>query len=207
MLTNSCPTCMSAQPPGGQGRLCSMSHIPERSGLPSAVRGAGALRSGRPSDVLGTPAVGYFSHCAETPSYTTRTPARDDPEAAGRVGPSCAVLARCRRRHLLLDPRADHIEDLSTVVLQHHEVAVTEDAEFFELKILGFASILLQCGHERRPLRPPGLLRGDVHDWNASELLRVGWAAAPFDTHDRLHESGPLVCDEPAERAAGRVRL
>ena len=65
MLTNSCPTSMSGQPPGGQGRLCSMSQMPERSGLPSAACGAGALRLGRRSGVLGTPAVGYFNHCAE----------------------------------------------------------------------------------------------------------------------------------------------
>src|SRR5439155_1013431 len=65
MLTNSCPTCMSAQPSGGHGRLCSMSQIPERSGLPSGVRGAGAVRFGFPSGIRGTPAVGYFSHCAD----------------------------------------------------------------------------------------------------------------------------------------------
>src|SRR5947199_1180783 len=57
---------MSPQPPGGHGRLCSISEMPERSGLPSAVGGAGALRSGLPSAVRGTPAVGYFSHWAET---------------------------------------------------------------------------------------------------------------------------------------------
>ena len=32
--------------------------IPERSGLPAAVRGAGAVRFGFPSLVIGTPAVG-----------------------------------------------------------------------------------------------------------------------------------------------------
>jgi hypothetical protein len=40
--------------------------MPDKSGLPSAVRGAGALRFGRPAAVLGTPAVGYFTHCAPT---------------------------------------------------------------------------------------------------------------------------------------------
>src|SRR5579883_2470991 len=33
-------------------------HIPEKSGFPSAVRGAGAARLGFPSGVRGTPAVG-----------------------------------------------------------------------------------------------------------------------------------------------------
>src|SRR5206468_5637295 len=39
---------------------------PERSGLPSAVLGAGALRFGRPSGNLGTAGVGYDGHCAES---------------------------------------------------------------------------------------------------------------------------------------------
>src|SRR4030095_17253477 len=38
--------------------------IPERSGLPSAARGAGAARFGVPSGRCGTPAVGYLIHCA-----------------------------------------------------------------------------------------------------------------------------------------------
>src|SRR4249919_1689928 len=38
--------------------------IPEKSTLPSAVRGAGASRFGFPSAVRGTPAVGYDGHCA-----------------------------------------------------------------------------------------------------------------------------------------------
>src|SRR6185503_13028397 len=39
-------------------------HRPERSGLPSGVRGAGAVRFGLPSGVRGIPAVGWVSHCA-----------------------------------------------------------------------------------------------------------------------------------------------
>src|ERR1700722_5915477 len=53
--------------PGGhspvQGGLL---HTPLKSGLPLAMRGAGAFRFGLPSRVLGTCAVGYFSHCATT---------------------------------------------------------------------------------------------------------------------------------------------
>src|SRR5262245_58203103 len=55
---------MSAQPSAGQGRFLSGSHVPEKSGWPSAVRGAGACRWGDPSANLGTPGVGYCSHCA-----------------------------------------------------------------------------------------------------------------------------------------------
>ena len=40
------------------------SHTPERSGVPSAVFGAGAERLGWPSGRRGTPGVGYRNHCA-----------------------------------------------------------------------------------------------------------------------------------------------
>src|SRR5206468_12502717 len=39
-------------------------HRPERSGLPSGVRGAGAARFGLLSAVRGMPGVGCVSHCA-----------------------------------------------------------------------------------------------------------------------------------------------
>src|SRR5205085_10112462 len=39
-------------------------HRPERSGLPSSVRGAGAARLGLPSGVRGIPGVGWFNHWA-----------------------------------------------------------------------------------------------------------------------------------------------
>src|SRR5438876_8817450 len=41
-------------------------HRPVSSGLPSGVRGAGAVRFGLPSAVRGMPAVGWFTHCAAT---------------------------------------------------------------------------------------------------------------------------------------------
>src|SRR5712691_6407538 len=41
-----------------------MFHRPARSGLPSAVRGAGAVRFGLPSAVRGMPGVRYTAHCA-----------------------------------------------------------------------------------------------------------------------------------------------
>src|SRR6185436_3272023 len=71
MFMNSSGTCMSAQPSGGHGRFFSGSQIPERSGLPSAVRGVGAWRLGDPFSNLGTPAVGYVSHCAKAGTLTT----------------------------------------------------------------------------------------------------------------------------------------
>ena len=40
--------------------------MPEKSTLPSAVRGAGPSRTGLPSAVRGTPGVGYDGHCAAT---------------------------------------------------------------------------------------------------------------------------------------------
>ena len=44
----------------------SVSQIPEKSGLPPAVRGVGADKFGFPLAVFGTPAVGYFNHWAHT---------------------------------------------------------------------------------------------------------------------------------------------
>src|SRR5688572_17897292 len=44
----------------------SLTQIPDRSGLPSAVLGAGPSSIGTPLAVRGTPGVGYFGHCAES---------------------------------------------------------------------------------------------------------------------------------------------
>src|SRR4051812_26751278 len=44
----------------------SVSQRPDKSGLPSGVRGAGAARFGFPSAVFGRPAVGYFRYWAAT---------------------------------------------------------------------------------------------------------------------------------------------
>src|SRR5215218_4322864 len=41
-------------------------HRPERSGLPSAVLGAGAVRFGSPFGSRGTPGEGYDFHCANS---------------------------------------------------------------------------------------------------------------------------------------------
>jgi hypothetical protein len=54
--------------------VSAVSQMPENSGLPSGLRGAGAARLGLPSAVRGTPAVGYFSHWPNTVGdSTTRT--------------------------------------------------------------------------------------------------------------------------------------
>src|SRR2546425_6700643 len=47
--------------------------IPDKSGLPSAVLGAGAVRLGFPSAVRGVPGVGYDSHCASAGTEQTDT--------------------------------------------------------------------------------------------------------------------------------------
>jgi hypothetical protein len=44
--------------------------IPEKSTLPSAVRGVGASRIGLPSAIRGTPGVGYDGHCAPSEGDT-----------------------------------------------------------------------------------------------------------------------------------------
>src|ERR1700730_6751525 len=54
--------------PAGHGSLVhgGFSQTPLRSGLPSAVRGTGALKFGFPSRSFGTPCVGYGAHWAES---------------------------------------------------------------------------------------------------------------------------------------------
>jgi hypothetical protein len=47
--------------------------MPEKSGTPSAVRGAGAVRLGRPSALRGAPFVGYDGHCATSAGANTTT--------------------------------------------------------------------------------------------------------------------------------------
>src|SRR6476659_4226616 len=75
MLMNSWLTTMSLQPSGGHRRLSSGFQMPEKTGLPSALRGAGAARSTAPVFVRGTPAVGYVTHCASSGSTAAITTA------------------------------------------------------------------------------------------------------------------------------------
>src|SRR5689334_10988021 len=71
----------------------SVSQMPDKSGLPSGARGAGAERFGFPSAVLGRPAVGYFRYWAAT--------------AADQLSAEVAAIAN----------RADRTIDLS--ILRH----------------------------------------------------------------------------------------
>src|SRR5438094_901060 len=49
---------------------------PLRSGLPSEAFGAGAARFGVPLVFVGTPAVGYFNHCADAGAENSATMTR-----------------------------------------------------------------------------------------------------------------------------------
>jgi len=61
---NTSPNRRSLSPAGAYAAC----HTPERSGLPSAVRGIGAVRSGFPSGVRGVPGDGKFNYCAWVPT-------------------------------------------------------------------------------------------------------------------------------------------
>jgi hypothetical protein len=52
--------------PARGGPLFARIHIPDRSGLPSALRGVGASITILPCASRGTPGVGNFGHCALT---------------------------------------------------------------------------------------------------------------------------------------------
>jgi hypothetical protein len=71
--------------------------MPDRSGLPSAARGAGALRFGCPAGVRGTPAVGYGGHCAES----------EGPLAAPITVAASAWSSVFMKTHLMFEPLAE----------------------------------------------------------------------------------------------------
>ncbi|HKE82693.1 MAG TPA: hypothetical protein VKB50_03025, partial [Vicinamibacterales bacterium] len=54
--------CRPRPPPPPPARI----QMPEKSTLPSAVRGVGASRFGLPSAARGTPGVVYDGHCANS---------------------------------------------------------------------------------------------------------------------------------------------
>ena len=70
---------------GWQQSVLSVSQMPEKSGLPSGVRGVGAARLGFPSAVFGTPAVGYFNHWAPAVADQVRAEATASAASAGRT--------------------------------------------------------------------------------------------------------------------------
>src|SRR5262245_31968531 len=113
MLMNSREICKSLQCAPQFARV-SQPHIPLRSGLPLAVRGASAVRSGLPSGVRGTPGVGYSSHCADaaTGSAAITNAARDIRRAlTGMAGSSWRRMLSQepahRRARALHDTRAE----------------------------------------------------------------------------------------------------
>src|SRR5262245_25476580 len=73
---------------------------PVRSGLPSAVRGAGAARFGLRSGVRGMPGAGYFIHCA----------------SSGVVIPQIAnaTIINTQNRNLLMISASSILEDALT---------------------------------------------------------------------------------------------
>src|SRR3974377_1438560 len=82
--------------PVSAARALSVCQTPEKSGLPSTVRGAGAARSGLPSALRGMPGVLYFNHCApaEPGSANTTVPA----SAAARRGMGKVMLLLLNRK-------------------------------------------------------------------------------------------------------------
>src|SRR5882672_988638 len=58
---------------GAQSGQGAVSQTPDKSGLPLAARGAGALRSVLPSAVFGTEPAGYAGHCACSEATATST--------------------------------------------------------------------------------------------------------------------------------------
>src|SRR5205814_4224060 len=69
--------------------------MPERSGLPSAVRGAGAVRFGLPSAVRGVRGTLTVIHCADTEAVSSRQAAKH---------PKQERMPEMRRIIRLLDP-------------------------------------------------------------------------------------------------------
>src|SRR5438093_752716 len=79
-------------------------HRPERSGLPSGVRGAGAVRFGLPSGVRGMPAVGYFSHCAGSGGVISQI--------------ANAAMINTQNRNLVMISASAILEDGSNLILR-----------------------------------------------------------------------------------------
>src|SRR5580692_2554789 len=116
------PAAMFARWPGPAFSI----HRPERSGLPSAVRGAGAVRFGLPSAVRGMPGVGRLSHCAATGLLIARSTSAvlnsAIPNSAPRFEPgnSLVYVGKHPQRCIVIafyDPAQfrDHVHDFTLV--------------------------------------------------------------------------------------------
>ena len=90
-----------------EGPYPSFCHTPEKSGLPSAVRGVRAWRFGLPSRVFGTPAVGWRIHWASI-----------DDEANNRAMiATVAIPARLRRNQRAHPRRVEPVSSGDTNAL------------------------------------------------------------------------------------------
>src|SRR5215471_18889670 len=65
--------------------------MPDKSGLPSDVRGAGPVRFGLPSEPFGTPGFGYNGHCAEIDDERAITMSADTRTVNGRFMAASSV--------------------------------------------------------------------------------------------------------------------
>src|SRR5688572_8495242 len=81
--------------------------IPEKSTLPSAVRGAGPSRAGLPSAARGTPGVGYDGHCAPMLDDMTMTAAT----TTATMAPQLLTPDLLRTREA--PPRSTHLMPVS----------------------------------------------------------------------------------------------
>ena len=91
---NSREICVSPHCAPQGGPILTHPHMPEKSGFPSAVRGAGAEKSGVPSAFFGTPFVGYPSHCA----CKAGVMARDNRRVAERMVRVTGMILVCTVR-------------------------------------------------------------------------------------------------------------
>src|SRR5215467_10432271 len=75
------------------------------------------------------------------------------------------------RFHLRGDPSVEHIEDLFAVRLQHHEMAVAQDAFFLQRQVLRITPRLLQKCADRLAA-PSRSLGGYIDDWNPLQVFQ-----------------------------------
>ena len=142
--------------PGRASGLSTNFQIPERSGLPSGVRGAGAVRSGFPSAVFGTPAVARAGHCAKSP---------EDADAR-----SIAAAAKSFLR--LTGP---FIEGTHQLTPRRHACQSTERLCRPAIECVGVSELgcVRNCDRASRSvpviiLRPRGIEHADIHGVCAS---------------------------------------
>src|SRR6185503_7053379 len=107
--------------------------MPERSTLPSAVRGAGAPRSGLPSAARGIFASRYVGHCApiDTDSAVTIAIAA----TAGLKTSVATQISRPRRGDVVRRRRSDHLHAPDLAVLDQERFAHQDAARPVEARV------------------------------------------------------------------------